>query len=102
MDFVSNWYHELPWYMKGLAFTFVLVFGSVLVRNLASMLAETVTTIIAAVISAVATFFGWLAMLPVRSVKALFAKFKKSPQSATKPEAATAAEPKPNAVELPE
>ena len=57
--FVFDWLDSYPWYVKWLTITFMVTFGLVFVRGLATLLAETSIA-----------FLSWLITLPIRGVSA--------------------------------
>lgn len=61
--FVFDWLDSYPWYVKWLTITFMVTFGIVLVKGLATLLAETIVNVV-----------SWLIFLPVRLVEKLFNK----------------------------
>lgn len=61
--FVLDWLDSYPWYVKWLTITFMVTFGIVLVKGLATLLAETIVNVV-----------SWLIFLPVRLVEKLFNK----------------------------
>lgn len=61
--FVFDWLDSYPWYVKWLTITFMVTFGIVLVKGLATLLAETIVNVV-----------SWLIFLPVRLVEKLFYK----------------------------
>ena len=62
-SFITQWLDTLPWYIRWLSVALLVTFGVVLVKGLATMLAE-----------AILAFIMWLVYLPVRLVEKLFKK----------------------------
>ncbi len=74
MDVISQWFDSYPWYVKWLTITFMVTFGIVLVKGLATLLAETIVNVV-----------SWLIFLPVRLVEKLFNKRQKASKTSLVP-----------------